>query len=568
MNKKVQQKMKMYDQMILIAVLLFILVVLCASFVYGAGIAGYDEFGFSKMRESSSSDVTDVRYFLHPPAVIDVTEEYDWEIECVDHSDCDFGQYCHSELGYCVFQTIMSHRVIERLDRTHSCTDHGDCNPDEYCNLKLGVCLTHRNKSSTRFDYTEGWGSCSSNEDCSTPGVGEGYAGEPTGYGYLWCWTYTCQTKTLIYGDRCSDTDPCSHHMSICLEGNCVQPYKEVLNTVTGDVHLSSMGLPNEGLTCSSDDDCVSPPDGMICVDDKCVIRDVDGDGYYLGNKEPLDCDDASALCSEECVNSDPIVGINIDGMNDEDIWDCKDWCIDKDGDTFCDASSARLLPEDFEYGNLDEILLADAGWTTYPEDVEDPAYLGEIEALFIELNILGQVHPAYEIVFNLDCDDNNRTRDLHFVEDESCNYFDDDCDGEVDECSDIAGKGRVCVYTLDTPRCQVLDNDGDTYMGVEFNCPSCIDCDDNDADVHPYAVDCKDGDNCNDEDENCNGFDDEWLNTDFVSDENNDMPDEWDECDDEGPAEGYPVDYNGCRHSTDDNDDGDSRDNLPGWSV
>lgn len=54
------------------------------------------------------------------------------------------------------------------------------------------------------------------------------------------------------------------------------------------------------------------------------------------------------------------------------------------------------------------------------------------------------------------------------------------------------------------------VDNDGDGYFGMSSNCPAGDDCNDNDAAIHPGAIELCDG-----KDNNCNGQTDEGLSSD-----------------------------------------------------
>jgi hypothetical protein len=411
-----------------------------------------------------------------------------------------------------------------------------------------------------------------------------------------------CKSSKRCGEKSCSSNANCPDS-TVCVNGKCYRPE-----------------------SCSSYSDCSDSE--YNCFDSIC-LPDADRDGFISLHSDLVeafstyaetDCDDTSSLCTTECESND------IDDIND-----CKDWCFDYDEDDVCDiAKSARYLPDVPLFsgnflGDETDKWLARGGWVR-KADIYDERYIEEVEDLFTQITFLlmymdippdltsdwyesqGDEPPEglnlptkttadlfvtnfedysfggsipdptsfkedFRKLFENDCNDDND--DIYpGAEEENmanpCNYINDDCDNQVDECSPEDGKARACVYTGDDPGCKVLDKDGDTYMGVEFNCPSCIDCDDDDADVHPYADDCPEEghDTCDEEDYNCNDFEDELLNSDADDSDFNDMPDEWDECDDEGPAGGYPVDYNGCRYSTDDNDDGDSRDNLPGWSV
>ena len=99
------------------------------------------------------------------------------------------------------------------------------------------------------------------------------------------------------------------------------------------------------------------------------------------------------------------------------------------------------------------------------------------------------------------DCDDTNSI--FHPNATEICNGFDDNCDGNTDE---IGASNAPIFYA---------DADGDGYGDLLLSVQACeilpgyvtnsIDCDDNDDDSHPDAIE-----TCNGEDDNCDGIIDE----------------------------------------------------------
>ena len=164
----------------------------------------------------------------------------------------------------------------------------------------------------------------------------------------------------------------------------------------------------------------------------------------------------------------------------------------------------------------------------------------------------------------------------------EHCNLIDDDCDGEIDECSETASTGTMdvkiaipffggsaktlkssapaCVYSGTFKGCQVYDSDGDGYNNASFGCLSCTDCDDSKSDINPSTKD--DGSGYNGDtiglDDNCNGQIDEQADKDKDG-----VPDgfETKECIGQGKDYGAIVDENGCWISP-------TNKNLVGWSI
>jgi hypothetical protein len=195
---------------------------------------------------------------------------------------------------------------------------------------------------------------------------------------------------------------------------------------------------------CSVHSDCPSDTQN-VCYEGYCHrTKDRDNDGIvgtmYPSDKPILilsekpsfqwDRNDTDPLCSTEddCMDGDG------DGtMN------CLDVCFDKDNDGSCDKSlSIKKVPEE-EFSLLDDQVkdrLENEGF----EVVENDKFTDEMRADFIKYfaEILSGVpSSAVSSVLLWDCDDNNANRNLSNIEDNSCNHVDDDCDGQVDECSD-----------------------------------------------------------------------------------------------------------------------------------
>ncbi len=212
------------------------------------------------------------------------------------------------------------------------------------------------------------------------------------------------------------------------------------------------------------------------------------------------DCDD-TLFCNgaERCDPEDPVAsplgcvaGSPCLSLCDERMDLCTDDCVDADGDGFmdvacggsdCDDADAERSPGVTEICN------------TIDEDC-DPDTIGDLDADMDE-------HVAAECcngdTCGDDCDDENPG--AHADEAESCDGFDNDCDGMVDE--------GVLVESWPD-----LDGDrfGDSAATPDMVCdrPSEAasrggDCDDSDGTINPGAIDL-----CNDLDDDCDGTIDE----------------------------------------------------------
>jgi len=341
---------------------------------------------------------------------------------------------------------------------------------------------------------------------------------------------------------------------------------------------------------CTTHDDCPSESvctgvtiDGLEPGESFCSHVDtLDGDElgetvrhtgeYVLSAFEDIppgtwDCDGTSEFCTTDCItNTDPvrvIAGFTLTPITNrfrDDTPDCKDWCVDKDGDESCDAESSNkvidrrfynwLTPEQQQVFDSVEYEIRDV-------EIFDPSY-DYIQRDFF----MGELIENPEIGKKMldDCNDDVASITPLIEEDglNSCNLIDNDCDNEVDECSDDpdSERPRECIYKRDYLTCEVLDADDDGYQNSDFGCPLCTDCQDDDENIFPGQNDAT-----IDDDNNCNKVDGE------MRDDNNDgITDEYryegstenpDRCNEEGFNQ--PIDFNGCHYSTD-------NDNLVGW--
>jgi len=136
------------------------------------------------------------------------------------------------------------------------------------------------------------------------------------------------------------------------------------------------------------------------------------------------------------------------------------------------------------------------------------------------------------------DCDDGNPN--IHPSAAEVCgNDVDENCDGKMDECGDL------CV-----------DSDQDGFVGKTDDCPEGVDCDDNNNQIHPNAIEV-----CgNSIDEDCDGYDDSCdpcadVDEDGYVGLSDDCP-EGTDCDDKN-NQIYPGAVEVCGNQIDENCDG-----------
>ncbi len=195
----------------------------------------------------------------------------------------------------------------------------------------------------------------------------------------------------------------------------------------------------------------------------------------------------------------------NIVSIEEEPI----DLDFDNDGHTAerfggddCDDEDANRYPGNPEVGDTeghDE----DCNPTTIGADRDGDGYVSDQ---------YWNDHPSHP-KRGTDCNDSSA--EINPGAPESCNYLDDDCDGQVDE-----GLAQMAYQ----------DNDGDRFgdpdsppVQVCFPGPSLVfnntDCDDTRADVHPGQMEI-----CNGRDDNCNGLIDEGVTWTLYRDRDGDL--------------------------------------------
>ncbi|MFC1741247.1 hypothetical protein ACFL3V_01800 [Nanoarchaeota archaeon] len=343
--------------------------------------------------------------------------------------------------------------------------------------------------------------------------------------------------------------------------------------------------------SCQSSVDCTDPDDD--CVAGHC-LTDQDEDSFYRSTvpdtfvpEAVKDCDDDSNLCGWAsdplCFNSDgsdncyahDLGDCNNNNLGERDLWmlDCRDICIDADGDAFCAANSAlwydsNLLSKPYGPSQTD---LTEAGFREFSGTIIDTGYEENFDdGPDDDVGNLAGLYQATEPYEFIDCDDYNADINPFVPEGEytyHCNLINDDCDDSLDECT---GPDEQCVYLEEYGECYDWDADGDEFNNEDFSCPDCTDCADDDPAINPSVVESLDEDDGdggytgnNGEDDNCNGLIDEVdANGDGVPEEFilNGVTITLDECDDQDESEG-PTAPNGCWFSI-------LKDTLPDWRI
>ena len=303
-----------------------------------------------------------------------------------------------------------------------------------------------------------------------------------------------------------------------CMDDDCTD--------TDGDGFYAESGC-GTAVDCNDNNAAVRPGAAEVCddgIDNDCDGRvdedcpdctDADNDGYYAegGCDTAVDCDDARADinpgAAEACDD-------DIDNDCDGDVDEGCSTCTDADGDGYYVEAGCLGNPM------LDGVDCNDNDASVYP-------YATEICGDGIDNDCDGKVDEDEDcsvddcrdadgdgyynktgcggnpMLDGIDCNDNNAS--IRPGATEICDGIDNDCDGQVDEgCTD-----NTCT-----------DADGDGYY-AEANCGNAfidgVDCNDNNAAVHPDATEV-----CNDRiDNNCDGQVDENCSTGTCTDADHD---------------------------------------------
>jgi len=263
-------------------------------------------------------------------------------------------------------------------------------------------------------------------------------------------------------------------------------------------------GLVDEGCGATGETDCTDGRDNdgdgdVDCADRDCThdpacsttSADADGDGFDDAAYGGTDCDDTDPRVHPGATETCDGLDNNCNGVVDEGCTTPTD--ADRDGfdDTEdCDDGDASVYPGADEYcdgvdndcdAQVDEDDAVDAtAWYTDNDADTFGSDMGPAR--------LACEQPTGWVANNTDCDDDDPQINPDAAELED--GLDNDCDDEVDE-----------DFPTDTGDPATVDADADGY-------DDSVDCDDNDASIHPDADEvCDDGidNDCDDEvDEDC----------------------------------------------------------------
>jgi hypothetical protein len=325
---------------------------------------------------------------------------------------------------------------------------------------------------------------------------------------------------------------------------------------VTQQACAAPNGFVANNQDCNDNNAAIHPGAVEVCngVDDDCdgqidegvtttFFLDADGDGFgnpavtqqacaapngFVANNQ--DCNDNNAAINPNAAEVCNGVDDDCDGQIDEGAVPVN-WFQDADGDGFGNPAVSQLScapPPGFVANNQD---CNDNNAAIHPGAVEvcngvDDDCDGQIDegvsATFFQdadgdgfgnPNVSQQAcnAPPGFVANNQDCNDNNAA--IHPGAVEVCNGVDDDCDGQIDE-------GVTTTFFQDA--------DGDGFGNPNVSQQACNappgfvannqDCNDNNAAIHPGAVEV-----CNGVDDDCDGQIDEGVTTTFFQDADGD---------------------------------------------
>ena len=261
---------------------------------------------------------------------------------------------------------------------------------------------------------------------------------------------------------------------------------------------------------------CRSPEKIVVEEEEKEIILDADGDGFYADE----DCDDGNTLINPSAEEYCDGFDNDCDGLVDEEV--TTNYFRDSDADGFGDPDN---YTEDCEIPSGYVLVGNDCDDTdmhTYPGapercDEMDNDCDGEVdeelqEHWYVDSDEDGYGDPETSVDtcepgpglvgFGQDCDDQDPNVNPDAIE--VCDGVDNDCDDLIDD-----EDGSVDYTTASD---YYLDLDGDGYGGALSAEDACTapegtvtdgsDCDDSNADIHPGAVE-----NCDLIDNDCDGL-------------------------------------------------------------
>ncbi|WP_274474905.1 choice-of-anchor tandem repeat GloVer-containing protein [Mangrovimonas aestuarii] len=324
---------------------------------------------------------------------------------------------------------------------------------------------------------------------------------------------------------------------------SCGQPTGYVDNALDCDDSNNAINPSAQEICDGIDNDC----DGLVDDADVSIVgqsvwyADTDGDGYgdiastVISCNQPMgyvdnafDCDDNNGLINPGSQEICDGIDNDCDGLvddSDDSLLGGVSWYADVDGDGYGDANSSVVVCGQ-PIGYVDNALdCDDNNWNVHPDaqevcdgidndcdglvDDADDSLLGQLLWYLdndgdgygdIAISQWSCNQPDGYVYDNLDCNDGNAS--IYPGAPEICDGVDNDCDGLIDDQDlDVVGGGLWYA-----------DVDGDGYGDITSSIEACnqplgyvdnaLDCNDNDAEINPDAVEVCDG-----VDNNCDGL-------------------------------------------------------------